>query len=39
MFLVTSFVYISEDIFARDLPYSFLRWMPVHVGMWRIQWH
>jgi len=39
IFLVTSFIYISEDISAHDLPYTFPRWMPVHVGMWRIQWY
>jgi hypothetical protein len=35
---VTSFIYISEDISAHDLPYTFLKWKPVHVGKRRIQW-
>jgi hypothetical protein len=38
-FLVKSFIYISEDIASHDLPYPFLRWMPIHVGFRWIQWH
>jgi hypothetical protein len=38
IFLVTTFMYISEDISAHDLPYTFLKWKPVHVGKRRIQW-